>query len=152
MKASTLSTTIVVILLTCMNYVSTQDCFHGEDGYCCLCSANWQCGLSGLYCPKTTTDFNINIYLTTTERIIVSGNSGLSVFLILGIILGLVMALLMCFVCAFIPGLRNYFVRLYVTVATQYYRTRLPAEDTHHSDVELGDLPTSQLAYDSDLE
>lgn len=151
MTASILSTTTVVILLTYMTCVSTQDCFHGEDGYCCFCSANWQCGLSGLLCPKTTTDFNINIYLTTTERIIVSDNSGHSVYLFLGIILGLVMAVSACICIACIPCIRNFFVRKYVSVATWYYRTR-QAEANHHQDVELGELPNRQTVDNIDLD
>lgn len=150
MKTSILLLVIFSIILTYVESVSTQDCYHGEDGNCCLCYAQWQCGLTGFYCPKTTTDFNINIYYSTTEKIIVSTDHGSAVYLLYGIAIGLVMAVILCFCAICIPQVRNVFVRSYVTAATCYYRTR-SAEATRPQDVELGEC-SRRLADTIDLD
>lgn len=150
MKASILLLLILSIIYTYVGSVSTQDCYHGEDGNCCYCYKQWHCGLTGFYCPKTTTDFNINIYYSTTEKIIVSTDHGSAVYLLYGIAIGLVMAVCVCFGILCIPQVRNVFVRSYVAAATCYYRAR-SAEVTRHQDVELGEC-SRRLADPIDLD
>jgi len=142
---------ILIPLLLIIGIVSTQDCFHGENGVCCLCGKHWQCKLPGFACSHQTTDFNINLQISTTERIIVSIDSnGTAVPLTIGLILGVVLAIVLCLIAVIVPGIRNYLVRLYVAAAVRYYSTR-STEVNHRQNVELGELP-QPLADDVDLD